>query len=82
MGRLYTPKETARLLNVPVRTLERWRWERSNLPYVKVGRAVRYRVSDLDAWLDANMVGTEKMTAVRTHATRTSKPTGSSPPTA
>lgn len=60
MERLYTPKETARLLNVPVRTLERWRWERSNLPYVKVGRAVRYRASDLDAWLDANVVGTEE----------------------
>lgn len=26
-------------------------------PYIKIGRAIRYRVSDLDAWLASRIVG-------------------------
>ena len=32
--------------------LEIWRSTRRGPPYIKVGRSVRYRRSDLDAWLD------------------------------
>lgn len=28
--------------------------------YLKVGRAVRYRVSDLDAWIEAHLVGGDR----------------------
>ncbi len=31
--------------------LERDRWEGKNIPFIKIGRAVRYRKSDVLAWL-------------------------------
>lgn len=37
-----------------VNTLEGQRVRGEGAPYVKVGRLVRYRVSDLDAYIEAN----------------------------
>lgn len=56
MEQLYTPAQVSQTLGVSVKTLEKWRWERRNLPYVKLGAAVRYRESDLEAWLSAHTV--------------------------
>lgn len=53
---LLTPAQAAAVLNVPVSTLVRWRSERRELPYVKVGRVVRYRRADLDAWIADHVV--------------------------
>ena len=51
---LLDEKQAAELLTVSPGTLSVWRSTgRYNLPFVKVGRMVRYRLSDLDAWLDA-----------------------------
>lgn len=36
---------------VSVRTLQRWRMEGTGPVYVRLGRLVRYRQRDLDAWL-------------------------------
>jgi hypothetical protein len=36
------------------RTLQRWRLEGVGPPFVKLGRLVRYRQSDLDSFLDKN----------------------------
>ena len=42
----------AAVLEVKPSTLAVWRCTgRYNLPYIKVGRKVRYRRADLDAWL-------------------------------
>lgn len=56
MERLYTPAQVSEMLGVSVKTLEKWRWEQRNLPYVKLGTAVRYKESDLTAWLGAHTV--------------------------
>jgi len=49
---MLTDKEAADYLGVSPGTLSVWRCTgRYNLPYVKAGRWVRYRLSDLDAWL-------------------------------
>lgn len=49
---LWTPKHTAFALGVSVRTLSAWRSAGSQtLPYVKVGRLIRYRAQDVQAWL-------------------------------
>ena len=37
---------------ISTRTLQRWRLEGVGPTYVKLGRLVRYRQSDLDAFLD------------------------------
>jgi len=47
---LKTP-EAARYLNVQTATLEQWRWNGRGPRYVKIGRSVRYRTADLEAFL-------------------------------
>lgn len=47
----------AAYLGVTPRTLEVWRsTQRHPIPYVKVGRLVRYSIKDLDEWLTARRV--------------------------
>ncbi|MBB4667427.1 excisionase family DNA binding protein [Microbacterium marinum] len=51
--RLLTQTELAEYLQVPVRTIEDWRTRDYGPKFLRVGRRVRYRESDVDAWLDA-----------------------------
>lgn len=37
---------------IPVRTLGQWRYLGKGPRWIKVGRHVRYRWSDVEAWLD------------------------------
>lgn len=49
---LLDDKQAAQKLDVASGTLSVWRSTgRYALPFVKVGRKVRYRLGDLDAWL-------------------------------
>ncbi|MCP5246830.1 MAG: helix-turn-helix domain-containing protein [Burkholderiales bacterium] len=51
---LLTTKEAAQILGVSVAFLERDRWAGARVPFIKVGsRAVRYRYSDLLAYIDS-----------------------------
>ena len=53
-GALLTTAEAAVILSLSPRTLEQLRVKGDGPPYFALGRrAVRYRRSDLDAWLDA-----------------------------
>ncbi|MCG7928398.1 MAG: helix-turn-helix domain-containing protein [Candidatus Thiodiazotropha taylori] len=46
-------KEAAAYLGVSMAFLERDRWAGARIPFIKVGaRAVRYRMSDLEAYLE------------------------------
>lgn len=48
-------KQAASVLGVKVNTLAVWRsTKRYDLPYIKVGRLVRYRISDLAQFLASN----------------------------
>jgi excisionase family DNA binding protein len=48
---LLTPSEVAERLGISIATLATWRCtKRYPLAYVKVGRLVRYRIADLDAF--------------------------------
>ncbi|MDA8429409.1 MAG: helix-turn-helix domain-containing protein [Geobacteraceae bacterium] len=47
---LRTP-EAASYLNIQPTTLEQWRWNGKGPRFVKIGRSVRYRIIDLDAFL-------------------------------
>lgn len=49
---LYPPPEAAAYIGVTEGTLSVWRCtKRYDIPYIKVGRLVKYRKSALDAWL-------------------------------
>lgn len=55
--RLLTTEEAAEVLAVKAQTLAAWRClKRHDLHYVKTGRLVRYRLSDLLAWLERRTV--------------------------
>ena len=54
---LLNPVEAARILDVKTGTLEVWRaTKRYNLAYVKIGRSVKYRRSDLLAFIASRTV--------------------------
>lgn len=51
--KLLNESQAAELLNIKRETLATWRSTgRYNLPFIKVGRTVRYREADLVDWLD------------------------------
>ncbi len=55
---LVTTAQAAEVLGIAEGTLTIWRCtRRAELPYFKVGRCVRYRRSDLDAWLSSQRQG-------------------------
>lgn len=57
-SKLLTRREAAELLGVKPQTLATWHVTgRYNLPVVKVGRAARYRLADLEKWIAARTVG-------------------------
>lgn len=51
---LMNQKQVAEYLGKSVKTLERDRWAGIGIPFVKVGRLVRYRADDVMEWLEQN----------------------------
>ena len=52
---LLTTEQAAQFLNIKPRTLVVWRHEgRSELPFVRLGRAVRYRSQDIKIYIERN----------------------------
>jgi excisionase family DNA binding protein len=51
-AKLWTVAEVADYLGVPVKTLYRWRCVGYGPAGCRVGRYVRYRSSDVEAWID------------------------------
>ena len=45
--------QVAEILGKPTRTLRQWRYLGEGPRYIKVGMAVRYRPSDVEAWIKA-----------------------------
>ncbi|MDZ7673744.1 MAG: helix-turn-helix domain-containing protein [Acidimicrobiales bacterium] len=54
--RLLWPEEVAEVLGVPIGTLANWRYQGRGPAFVKVGRHVRYRRSDVLGWIERNVV--------------------------
>jgi excisionase family DNA binding protein len=57
MTRLLTTTEVAELTGLSPETLAQWRWLKKELPFIRLGtKCVRYRQSDVDAWLAKRLV--------------------------
>ena len=54
MGLFVTPKELAEELRVPLSSVYRWNSNETGPTPIKVGKHIRYRRTDVDAWLEAN----------------------------
>ncbi len=53
---LLTRKQAARYINFSPATLAAWAsTERHKISFIKIGKSVRYRLSDLDKFLDDQM---------------------------
>jgi len=50
----FTPFEAAEYLRTSTSTLAKRRLLRQAPAFVRIGRAIRYRQSDLDAWMDGS----------------------------
>lgn len=53
--RLLTVNETSDFLQVPVDTLYAWKYKGYGPPAAKVGRHLRYRLRDVEAWIDSQV---------------------------
>lgn len=49
--------DAAEYVGVARATLKKWRTIGDGPPYVRAGSKIVYRIVDLDAWLEANLVG-------------------------
>ena len=54
---LLNEREVATLTGLSVASVRRWRLLESGPRYLKIGASVRYRPSDLSAWLDSRPSG-------------------------
>ena len=52
LEKLLHPKEFAELAGVPLATVYKWNHEGTGPIVIRVGRHVRYRPSDVDAWIE------------------------------
>lgn len=50
-------RQVSELTGISTVTLERWRVDGAGPPYVKLGRLVKYRRADLDAFMMSHIVG-------------------------
>ena len=64
MQPLLTQRQAAEMLALSERTLERIRVTGSGPKFVRCGRSIRYRLSDVEAWIASRVVGsTSEQTA-------------------
>ncbi len=49
---LLTPEQVARLTGLSIETLAQWRSQKRGIPYLKIGRAVRYHPTDVQRYLE------------------------------
>ncbi len=64
-NRLINDKEAARRVGVSVAWFQQKRTTGGGPPYIKVGRSVRYRISDLNHWFALNKVENTAQWSVR-----------------
>jgi excisionase family DNA binding protein len=51
LSNLLTPEEVAAITCLSLETLAQWRSQRRGIPYLKIGRAVRYDPADVEEYL-------------------------------
>lgn len=61
VDRLLHQKEVVEILNIAKSTIEQWRLKGQGPRYVKLGRAVRYRLSDVQSYI-ASLEGFQSTT--------------------
>jgi excisionase family DNA binding protein len=60
---LLDQEQVAKLLGVATKTMEAWRYRGGHIPFVRVGRLVRYRRKDVESWISSNVCRSTSETA-------------------
>lgn len=55
------PKEVYKEFGLSVSTLAKWRMKNKNIPFTKIGSAVKYKRSDIEAFLNAHIVAVKEV---------------------
>jgi len=58
---LLSEDELATLIDVKSQTLQTWRVQKTGPDFVKLGKSVFYRKSDVEEWIAANVVATNRV---------------------
>jgi len=67
--RLLTVREAAQYLAVSVSTLYGWVWQQ-RIPFVKMGRAVRFDLAELAQFIDSNRVPSRRVCVIQPERAR------------
>jgi excisionase family DNA binding protein len=51
--KLLTPEQVAAMTGIPAGTLAQWRYRKRGLPYLRLGRLVRYDAADVERYLQS-----------------------------
>lgn len=49
--KLLNPDEVSQITGIPTSTLAQWRYRKIGIPYLRIGRLVRYDSADVDTYL-------------------------------
>ena len=71
---LLTEHDVARIANISVASIRRWRLLRKGPKYLKIGAAVRYKPESVSAWLESRPSGGEHPQAEAYSMSATAKP--------
>lgn len=52
-----SPEEASRIIGVPLRTMQNWRFRDDGPPFTRYGQTIRYKVTDLHDWMQLNREG-------------------------
>lgn len=58
---LLTEQDVSELLQISVKTLQGQRWQKVGIPYLKIGRSVRYRQEDVERYLEQSVIKTAQL---------------------
>ena len=53
MTKLLTERQVEQEYGLRVKTLQKWRWSGEGPAHIKLGRSVRYRVADIEAYIES-----------------------------
>lgn len=72
LDQLFTPQDLAAYLDIPVTTLYAWRYRGLGPAGFRVGRHVRYRLTDIEEWISAQLEHTGSISGPSDQAGRVS----------
>ena len=59
-SQLLTERDVARIIGLSIASIRRWRALQRGPKFIKIGVAIRYKPSDVAAWIDSRPMGGDR----------------------